>query len=96
MNNKKSTLRRLQMFVDVILSISAHARTNTLTHHVRIKVQSTQSVSMAGVPASTGNSGKMVGNGGTRTAPFMYCQKKLSGARSGDRSSHCIEKDLEL
>ena len=38
------------MFVD-ILSIPAHARTHTLTRHVRIKVQSTQSVGMAGVPA---------------------------------------------
>ena len=47
MSNKKSTLRSLQMFVDVILSIPAHAPTRSHTHHVCFKVQSTQSVGTA-------------------------------------------------
>jgi len=42
---------KFQMFVDVILSIPAHARAHTLTHNVRIKVKSTQSVSMVDVTA---------------------------------------------
>ena len=80
------------MFVDVILSIPAHARAHTLTHHVRIKVQSTQSVNMAGVPADAANRvprSKFRQNGGkwrnvyntlhVRPEEIMWC--KVRGER---------------